>query len=85
MRKVAFLPRAFSEFSNWATDDPKIYAKLVSLIKDIDRDPFSGLGKPEPLKYELAGLWSRRITNEHRIVYGVTKEEVVIISCKFHY
>ncbi len=59
MRKIAFLPRAFSEFSNWANKDPKIYTKLVTLFKDIDRDPFSGLGKPEPLKYQLAGLWSR--------------------------
>jgi len=52
MRKVAFLPRAFSEFSNWVSEAPKIYLKLVSMIKDIDRDPFSGLVKPESLKYE---------------------------------
>ncbi len=85
MRKTAFLPRAFSEFSDWATEDKKIYAKIVTLIKDIDRNPFAGLGKPEPLKYQFAGLWSRRITDEHRLVYKVTEDEVLIISCRFHY
>ena len=63
----------------------KVYAKIVSLIKDVQRDPFSGLGKPEALKHELSGLWSRRITKEHRLVYSVSDEEIVIISCKFHY
>ncbi|NEO57483.1 MAG: Txe/YoeB family addiction module toxin [Okeania sp. SIO3B5] len=63
----------------------KIYIKIVNLIKDIQRDPFSGLGKPEALKYDLSGLWSRRITQEHRLVYSVYDEEIVIISCKFHY
>jgi toxin YoeB len=85
VRKTAFLPRAFSEFSDWATEDKKIYAKIVTLIKDIDRNPFAGLGKPEPLKYQFAGLWSRRITDEHRLVYKVTEDEVLIISCRFHY
>jgi toxin YoeB len=85
MRKIAFLSRAFLEFSNWAIEDKKIYAKIVALVKDIDREPFEGLGKPEPLKYELSGLWSRRITDEHRLVYKVMEEEVLIISCRFHY
>lgn len=85
MRKIAFLVRGFDEFNQWAIEDKKIYTKIIRLIKDIQRDPFSGLGKPEALKYELSGLWSRRITNEHRLVYSVTNEEVVIISCRFHY
>ena len=63
----------------------QIYGKVVDLIKDIQRDPFSGLGKPEALKYDLSGLWSRRITKEHRLVYSVADEEIVIVSCKFHY
>ncbi|MDB9425126.1 Txe/YoeB family addiction module toxin [Microcystis aeruginosa CS-564/01] len=58
---------------------------MASLIKDVQREPFSGLGKPEALKHELSGLWSRRITKEHRLVYSVPDEEIVIISCKFHY
>jgi toxin YoeB len=85
MRKIAFLPRGFDEFNQWAINDKKIYAKIVTLIKDIQRDPFSGLGKPEALKYELSGLWSRRITDEHRLVYIIAPEEVVIVSCRFHY
>ena len=64
MRKVAFLTRSFDEFNQWASADKKVYAKIVSLIKDVQREPFSGLGKPEALKHELSGLWSRRI-REH--------------------
>ncbi|MBL1208349.1 Txe/YoeB family addiction module toxin [Geminocystis sp. GBBB08] len=85
MRKVAFLTRSFDEFNQWAINDKKIYAKIVDLIKDIQRNPFSGLGKPEALKQELSGLWSQRITREHRLVYRVCDQEIVIISCKFHY
>jgi len=85
MTKIAFLPRGFEEFNQWAIDDKKIYTKIVTLIKDIQRDPFSGLGKPEALKYALSGLWSRRITEEHRLVYSIAPEEVVIVSCRFHY
>lgn len=84
MRKVAFLSRSFDEFNQWAIEDKKIYAKIVNLIKDIHRDPFSGIGKPEALKHDLSGLWSRRITKEHRLVYSVSEEEIVIVSCKFH-
>jgi toxin YoeB len=65
--------------------DKKVDAKIVSLIKDVQRESFSGLGKPEALKHELSGLWSRRITKEHRLVYSVSDQEIVIISCKFHY
>jgi toxin YoeB len=85
VRRIAFLPTAFDDLSQWAAKDRKIYARIVKLIRDIDRDPFVGLGKPEPLKHDLAGLWSRRITDEHRLVYKVTEEEIVIISCRFHY
>jgi toxin YoeB len=85
LTKIAFLPRGFEEFNQWAIDDKKIYTKIVTLIKDIQRDPFSGLGKPEALKYDLSGLWSRRITEEHRLVYSIAPEEVVIVSCRFHY
>jgi toxin YoeB len=85
MRKIAFLTRSFDEFNQWATEDKKIYAKIVTLIKDIQRNPFSGLGKPEALKHNLSGLWSRRINQEHRLVYSVSDKEIVIVSCKFHY
>lgn len=58
---------------------------IVALIKDIDRSPFTGLGKPEPLKYEFSGFWSRRITDEHRLIYRVNDREIVIALCKYHY
>ncbi len=70
---------------NGRSQTKKVDAKIVSLIKDVQREPFSGLGKPEALKHELSGLWSRRITKEHRLVYSVSDQEIVIISCKFHY
>jgi len=85
MRKIAFLPDAFDDFGYWAKDNAKTYARIVALIKDIERNPFAGLGKPEPLKHDLKGLWSRRITEEHRLVYSVTDEEIIIVSCRFHY
>jgi toxin YoeB len=85
MRNVAFVPKAFENFNQWAIENKKIFARLVELIKDIQRNPFSGIGKPEPLKHELKGFWSRRITDEHRLVYKVDDNEVLIISCKFHY
>ncbi len=85
MRQVIFESSAFNDFTSWATDNKKLYAKIVRLIKDIQRSPFTGLGKPEPLRYELKGYWSRRIDVEHRLVYKVTNEAVIIISCKYHY
>lgn len=85
MRNIAFTPDAFKEFTGWAKQDKKIYRKIISLINDVLREPFTGLGKPEPLKHELKGCWSRRITDEHRLVYKVTDTEVIIVSCRFHY
>ena len=85
MRKIAFLPDAFDDFHEWALNDRKTYQKIVEMIKDVARQPSSGLGKPEPLKNNLKGLWSRRITQEHRLVYKVMEEEIVIVSCKFYY
>jgi toxin YoeB len=85
MRNITFTPDAFVDFTNWAKQDKKIYRKVVTLIDDVLRQPFAGLGKPEPLKHELKGCWSRRITDEHRLVYKVTDTEVIIVSCRFHY
>lgn len=85
MRKIAFLPEAFGDLKTWAEEDRHILVKIFELIKDIERSPFSGIGKPEPLKHEFKGLWSRRITKEHRLIYRITAEEIVIVSCRFHY
>ena len=82
---IVFKESAFSQLYQWEKDDRRILDKLSKLIIDIARDPFHGLGKPEPLKENLSGYWSRRITDEHRIVYQVLNDQVVIISCKHHY
>ena len=84
-RKIVFESSAFNDFNNWVKLDKKIYRKIVTLIKDIDRSPFTGLGKPEPLKHDLQGYWSRRIDGEHRLVYKITNEEIIIVACKYHY
>jgi toxin YoeB len=83
--KVSFTQDAFASYQAWASDDKRIFEKINSLIKDVIRSPYSGIGKPEPLKHELSGFWSRRITSEHRLVYKVMDDSVFIASCKFHY
>jgi toxin YoeB len=82
---ISFEPKAFDDFSQWALDDKKCYKRIISLIKDIVRNPYQGLGKPEALKYELQGFWSRRIDDEHRLVYKIDRDKLIIISCKYHY
>lgn len=85
MKEVEFEDIALEQFLKWEKKDKKIFTKIVKLIDDCRRYPFKGIGKPEPLKHQLKGCWSRRITKEHRLVYQVTKNTILIISCKFHY
>jgi len=82
---LTWTDESWEEYEQWQTKDKKILKKINSLLKDIKRDSFNGIGKPEPLKHELSGCWSRRITDEHRLVYTVADDSVVIISCKYHY
>lgn len=82
---VTFHQKAFDEYQSWAIEDRKIFAKINGLIKEISRTPFDGTGQPEPLKHDYAGCWSRRITQEHRLIYQVAKDSITIISCKYHY
>lgn len=84
-RRIIFEAGAFEDFTAWATLDKKLYAKIVDLLRDVERSPFSGLGKPEPLRHELSGYWSRRINDEHRLVYKVTDEAIIVAACKYHY
>ncbi len=65
--------------------DRKILKRINQLIKDIQRSPFEGVGKPEPLKFDLSGLWSRRINQEHRLIYQVQDKYIVIVQCRYHY
>lgn len=85
MRRITFHQQAFKDFFAWGESDRKLQGKIATLILDAARDPFGGLGKPEPLKHNLAGCWSRRINDEHRLVYHVTTESIIVVSCKFHY
>lgn len=85
MKRVSFEASAFQDFTEWAVIDKKLYQRIISLVADILRQPFDGIGKPEPLKYGLKGYWSRRINDEHRLVYQVTDDEIIIIVCKYHY
>ncbi|MDB9496902.1 Txe/YoeB family addiction module toxin [Spirulina major CS-329] len=84
-RRVIFEASAFADFNEWLRLDKKTHRKIIELIKIIDRTPFTGIGKPEPLRYDLAGYWSRRINQEHRLVYQVTETDIIIISCRYHY
>ncbi|MDM8569398.1 Txe/YoeB family addiction module toxin [Thiotrichales bacterium HSG1] len=82
---ICFRDRAWEDYLYWQQTDKKILKKINILIKDIQREPFSGLGKPEPLKHQFTGFWSRRITDEHRLVYTFSNEELIIIQCRYHY
>jgi toxin YoeB len=85
MRSLIFESDAQEDLFHWAKVDIKILRKIIDLIEDTQSHPFNGKGKPEPLKHDLKGFWSRRITDEHRMVYQVTDEEVIVIQCRFHY
>ena len=83
--KIVFSINSWEDYISWQKEDKKILKKINELIKDIQRTPYQGIGKPEPLKYDLTGLWSRRIDREHRLVYQIRGEELLIYSCRFHY
>lgn len=85
MPKIQFEQEALNEFLEWQDLDKSIHLKIRELIRDIARDPFKGIGKPEPLKGDLKGFWSRRITQEHRLVYRVEPDNIYILSCRGHY
>lgn len=76
---------ALEEFAEWALFDKKIFKKIMTLLRDIKREPYAGIGKPEPLKFDKSGYWSRRITQAHRLVYKVNDNRIFIASCKGHY
>jgi len=82
---IGFEDSAFADYLQWKKEDEKIFDKINTLIKAISRDPFRGIGKPEPLKGDWSGHWSRRITQEHRLIYKVSSDHIVIASCRNHY
>jgi toxin YoeB len=85
MRKVVFTNAALEQFEDWIKINPRKASKILKLIKEIIKNPYSGTGKPERLKHELNHFWSRRIDQEHRLVYKAEKDQITIISCRYHY
>lgn len=83
--KIIWTELAWESYLYWQTNDKNVLRKINPLVKDIQRNYFEGLGKPEPLKFDLAGKWSRRINDEHRLVYEVRKNELIIFQCRYHY
>ncbi len=85
MRCIRFVPDAWEAYLYWQEQDRKTLKRINSLISAAAREPFEGIGKPEPLRSNLSGYWSRRIDDTHRLVYRATDNELVIIACRFHY
>ena len=85
MSRFLFTEDAWEDYLYWQTRDKKILKRINQLLQDIERNGYNGIGKPEPLRGDLSGFWSRRIDDEHRIVYRVTEDRVEIIQCRGHY
>ncbi|OFY54303.1 MAG: toxin YoeB [Bacteroidetes bacterium GWF2_49_14] len=83
--KYIFVGESWEDYLYWQSTDRKILKRINELLKDISRTPYTGIGKPEPLKYRYKGFWSRRINSEHRLIYKVVNDEIWIAKCRFHY
>ena len=83
--RISFTPQAWEDYLFWSETDKKTVRAVNALLKSVTRTPYEGDGKPEPLRHELAGFWSRRITAEHRLVYCVQDDEIVVAQCRYHY
>jgi toxin YoeB len=82
---LVFVEESWEDYLYWQATDKQVLARINQLIKDISRDPFKGIGKPEPLRYKYKGFWSRRIDNEHRLIYKIEGNQLLIAKCRFHY
>ncbi|NBB90501.1 MAG: Txe/YoeB family addiction module toxin [Spirochaetes bacterium] len=83
--KIVFTEHSWSDYLYWRKNDRRMLRRVNELIRDTMRSPFDGVGKPEPLKHQLQGCWSRRINEEHRLIYEISGEQLRIISCRYHY
>jgi len=83
--KIVFSEHAWEEYLHWQKTDHKAVQRINALIRDVQRTPFEGIGKPEPLKHALSGYWSRRITDEHRLVYKVEGDAILVAQLRYHY
>jgi toxin YoeB len=84
-RNLEFDSAGFEDLAWWVDKDRKTALRIIKLIKEVQRDPFHGIGKPEPLRHQFAGCWSRRIDEEHRLVYEVFDDKIRILACRYHY
>jgi toxin YoeB len=82
---VVFHPNAWDDYLHWQQQDRGMLRKINNLIREIERDPYSGIGKPEALRFDLTGYWSRRIDQEHRLVYRMDGEDLHVLACRYHY
>lgn len=80
-----FTDESWADYVFWQENDKRFIKRINELIKEIERIPFTGIGKPEPLKHHLSGYWSRRINEEHRLIYRVEQDRMIILSCRYHY
>jgi toxin YoeB len=85
VRSLEFDIAAIEDLAWWIQQDRSKALRIVNLVRDVQREPFKGIGKPEPLKHELKGCWSRRIDQQHRLVYQVSENEIRILACRYHY
>ena len=83
--QIKFSETAWEDYLFWQSKDKAVLKRINALLKDIQRSPFDGIGKPEPLKHNLTGFWSRRIDDEHRLVYAVHDDTLLVAQCRYHY
>lgn len=84
-RRLTFTPDAWDDYLYWQSQDKKTLKRVNQLLRDVSREPFTGIGKPEPLRENLAGYWSRRIDDTQRLVYAVEEQAIIVVACRYHY
>ncbi len=84
-RRLTFTPDAWDDYLYWQSQDKKTLKRINQLLRDVSREPFTGIGKPEPLRENLTGYWSRRIDDTNRLVYAVEEQAIIVVVCRYHY
>ena len=84
-RRLTFTPDAWDDYLYWQSQDKKTLKRINQLLRDVSREPFTGIGKPEPLRENLTGYWSRRIDDTDRLVYAVEEQAIIVVACRYHY
>jgi toxin YoeB len=84
-RRLTFTPDGWDDYLYWQTQDKKTLKRINHVLREILREPFTGIGKPEPLRENLTGYWSRRIDDTHRLVYAIEEQAIIVLACRYHY